>query len=245
MKNLHVLSLAVAATLASTIAFAQSAAPNKPAKGDRVITREQAAKLPWLASRFDELDKNKDGKLSGDELPMRREGMRRHRGGMGMMSQHRSGMHLLDADHDGRISRAEVDAFAARFDQLDANKDGYLDRADMQLRMRQQRDALFTSADANKDGKLTRDEFAAAQRARFAERAEKFAKRAGTDGKTFKAPSEAERSQRMGAMFDRLDADKDGVLTRAEWDAAKPMRGPGEGRGMMRHGAKQAQPSKG
>lgn len=241
MKKLHILSLAVAATLASTIAFAQNAAPNRHAKpdanGDRVITREEAAKSPWLASRFDQLDKNKDGKLTRDELPRHRAGMRGRGGMMG-------GMGPMDTNHDGRISRAEANEFAARFDQMDVNKDGYLDRADLRERMRQQRDGFFAAADANKDGKLSRDEFAAAQRARFAERSERFAKRAGADGKAFKAPTEAERNQRMGAMFDRLDANKDGALSKAEWDAPKPTGGPGNGRG-MRHGAEKAPPPKG
>jgi hypothetical protein len=40
----------------------------------------------------------------------------------------------LDADHDGRISRAEAQhdsALAKRFDALDANRDGTLDAAEL------------------------------------------------------------------------------------------------------------------
>lgn len=40
----------------------------------------------------------------------------------------------LDADHDGRISRAEArrdPALAKRFDVLDANRDGVLDAAEL------------------------------------------------------------------------------------------------------------------
>lgn len=224
MKKLHILSLALAAALASPFAFAQNAAPNAhaspDANGDGVVTRAEAAKAPWLASRFDQLDANKDGKLDRDELRMRR-GMRGH-GGMG-------GMRALDTDHDGRISRAEAQAgkgdLAGRFDRMDVNKDGYLDRTDMQLRMRQQRDAFFAAADADNNGKLSRDEFIVEQGARFANRA-------GAAGGRAKAPTDAERIQRLGSMFDRMDANRDGVLTKAEWDAAKPMRGPGHGHRM-------------
>jgi len=162
MKKLHILSLAVAAALASTLAVAQTAAPRThetlDANGDGVVTRAEAAKFPKLAERFDQLDKNKDGKLAGDELPMRRAGMRGHD-----MRGHGGGMRGLDTDHDGRISRAEMQAgeakWAERFDRMDVNKDGYLDRADMQARMAERRAECFAKADTDKNGQLSRAEF--------------------------------------------------------------------------------------
>src|SRR3989304_2786642 len=52
----------------------------RPAKldtnGDGVIDRSEAAANPRLAAKFDELDKNKDGKLSRDELPRWQHGRR-------------------------------------------------------------------------------------------------------------------------------------------------------------------------
>ena len=65
------------------------------------------------------------------------------------------------------------------------------------------------------------------QGARGAERREQFAKRAETAGKPIKArpaPTEAEQLQRAGKAFDRMDANKDGTLTRAEFDAARSLR---------------------
>lgn len=160
MKKLHILMLAVAAASTSALALAQTAAPGahpRPdANGDGVVTKAEAAQLPRLAEKFDQLDRNKDGKLSGDEMPMHRQGMRGQDGKA-------RGLRALDTDGDGRISRAETQAgeksWAQRFDTMDVNKDGYVDRADMQARMASQRAECFTKADADKNGQLSRAEF--------------------------------------------------------------------------------------
>ncbi len=119
---------------------------------------------------------------------------------------------------------------AARFDQMDVNKDGYLDRADMQVRMTQQRAEFFKGADANQDGRVTRDEFIVEQGARGAERREKRTEHAQAAGKqkpARQAPTEQQQIEFAGKAFDKMDANKDGALTKAEFDAFKP-----EGRGM-------------
>ncbi|WP_448135477.1 EF-hand domain-containing protein [Stenotrophomonas rhizophila] len=129
--------------------------------GDGVIDRAEAAKAPRLAAQFDTLDKNKDGKLSRDELP-RWHGKRHGRGPGGREEM----MAKLDTNKDGRISREEAKAdprLAARFDQMDVNKDGYLDKADRELGRKQHRDAWFVAADTNKDGQLSKAEFDAAK----------------------------------------------------------------------------------
>ena len=168
---MRVLAMSVAIALASAAAYAQTSTPAasavKPrmqldANKDGVIDRAEAAKAPKLAEKFDQLDTNKDGKLSADERPRMREGMR-HRltGKYGRAGHDR--MMAADTDKDGRISRAEAQAaqpkFAERFDERDVNKDGYLDRADMQARMAQRRGECFAKADADKNGQLSRAEF--------------------------------------------------------------------------------------
>ena len=227
MKKLHILTLAVAAALASTVAIAQTAAPKAPPKidanGDGVISKTEAAAYPRLAARFDQLDANKDGKLSADERPA-------HGRGHARGDRHGGPLRALDADNDGRISKAEAQAgkgdFAARFASMDLNKDGYLDRSDRELRGKQERAAFFAGADANKDGRLSRDEFAVEQGARSAERRDKFQQLAQAKGKQSAArpaPTEAEQIQHAGKAFDRMDANKDGFVSKAEFDAAKPM----------------------
>ena len=74
-------ALALAVAAAGTAFAQQTAAPTSPgeprvkldANGDGAIDRSEAAKSGRFAARFDELDKNKDGKLTADERP--------HRGG--------------------------------------------------------------------------------------------------------------------------------------------------------------------
>lgn len=133
------------------------------------------------------------------------------------------GLERLDADNDGRISRAEFDKGRAEreariaqhperadakrkhappdFATLDANRDGYIVRSELQAwhdRMRPQREAerkarfdqRFTEADINRDGKLSR----------------------------------VEVDEKMGRMSDRfawMDDNKDGFLSRAELAAGR------------------------
>jgi len=86
--------------------------------GDGMISREEAQASPRLAKNFDAIDTNHDGQLSKDEL-------------RAWAKQKREAWwKKVDTDGDGRISRAEAQAnaprLAQRFDQLDANGDGYL-----------------------------------------------------------------------------------------------------------------------
>ncbi len=239
MKKLHLLAAAVTVALASTLAVAQttpSAGHARPdANGDGVIDRSEAAAFPKLASRFDQLDKDKDGKLTAAERPQQGRGMRGGRQG----GDRGARLKALDTDKDGRISRVEAQAakgpMAGRFDEMDANRDGYLERSDMQARMTARRAEFFTGADANRDGRLTRDEFAVEQGARSAERRAQMAERAkaagrqGQQGQMRQPPTEAERLERAGKAFERMDANKDGTVSKAEFDAFKPMH---KGRGM-------------
>ncbi len=184
MTRKTLLTLAVLTALSAGTAFAATQAPAQGAapaarvkldvNGDGVIDRKESAAHPRLAEKFDELDKNKDGKLSKEERPYR--GDRKHGGDVhGPRGEgRREAMAKLDTDKDGRISRAEATAgegkLASRFDGMDANKDGFVDRADHEIRAKQRSDEWFAKADTDKDGKLTRAELDAAKSKRMEHR---------------------------------------------------------------------------
>lgn len=174
MTRKTLLTLAVLTALSAGTAYAATQSDTAAAKptrasldanGDGSIDRAEAAKSPRLQERFDTIDTNKDGTLSKEEMPRRGDRDGRRHGGRG--DGPRAAMAKLDADKDGRVSRAESAAgegrLASRFDEMDVNKDGFLDRADHEIRSKQRQDEWFASADIDKDGKLSRAELDAAK----------------------------------------------------------------------------------
>ncbi len=179
-KSLIALAVLTALSAGTAFAAAQSQPASDPAKpapaakakldanGDGYVDRAEAAQFPRLAQKFDQLDADKDGRLGPTEL--KRPGRGGHEGKGGdrrFAAAGKPGPHLnrLDTDGDGRISRAEAAAhprFAERFDQMDVNKDGFIDRVDHQARAEQRRNTWFAEADTNGDGQLSRAEYDAA-----------------------------------------------------------------------------------
>jgi hypothetical protein len=85
---------------------------------DGMISRDEAkSSLPMISKHFDEIDANKDGQLTSDEL-------RAFHG-----KQRGDQWKKMDANGDGKLSRDEAaksPRLAERFDQIDANKDGFV-----------------------------------------------------------------------------------------------------------------------
>ena len=164
----------LAALLATSVAGVVIAAPSAPkappmprldANGDGVVDRDELKAHPRLLTRFDALDRNKDGKLSAEEMRPSHDG----RGDRSAHGGHRrspgghagpGGMWGVDTNRDGRVSKAEYDAAFAR---MDVNKDGFIDQADRQARAEQRRTEWFARADTYKDGKLSPAELEAAR----------------------------------------------------------------------------------
>lgn len=138
-------------------------------------------------------------------------------------------------DPDARVTRDEfVARHLQRFDGADANRDGVLTaeeaRAAFTAGRAERRAAMFARLDTNGDGAISRAEFDA--------RAEARGERGGPggwrgrgghrggwgqldgDGRT-----RAEAQARAEAMFARMDANGDGVLTREDREAGRGARG--------------------
>jgi Ca2+-binding EF-hand superfamily protein len=150
------------------------------------LTKLRGARAEAAAKRrFERLDTNRDGKLTADELPAER----------------KDAILRADANKDGAVTLDEFQArprqFLVRrveveFKALDADGDGRLTKAEIDAV--RGKPMLLLIADADKDGAVTKDELARA-----------FAGR---------------RGQASGRVFQALDADKDGKISAAEWQAA-------------------------
>lgn len=136
-----------------------------------------------------------------------------------------------DADASRSMTRAEVVAKAGEmFAAMDANNDGVVNAADRDARRTQ----MFDRMDTNKDGSLSRDEFNAAHQMPNtipgatqqgpAQGAHNHGPMAGHEAgaKDHRGPDKNGRGgMMMGQMLLKMaDTNKDGAVTRAEFDAA-------------------------
>ena len=109
MKNLLSLVAAIGLAGASAMALAAPEGHGPMARlkaadtnGDGLISKAEAeAALPRLARHFDQIDTNRDGQLSPEELKAAHQNMKN-----AMFDR-------MDANHDGVISREEFNAFHA------------------------------------------------------------------------------------------------------------------------------------
>jgi hypothetical protein len=120
----------VAAVLATGAAAAQD---NRFARADTdrngVLSRAEVDRgLPGIAPRFNEVDRNRDGNLSPDELRTWSASRKAaDRNGEGGFAGH---FRRADVNSDGALTRAEADKalprLGTKFDRIDANGDGKL-----------------------------------------------------------------------------------------------------------------------
>lgn len=155
-------------------------------------------------------------------------------GGVALAQPQPGKMRGPDANQDGIVTQAEVRAHAkTMFARMDVTKDGKLDKADREARQAER----FKALDTDGSGEVSLAEMTAAREARQAKRAERQAKRgpntrpqpgeagqAGEAGRGGPGPRMA-RGQRGGkganmrqAMM-RMDSNKDGAITLAEFEA--------------------------
>ena len=106
------------------------------------------------------------------------------------------------------------------FEELDANSDGKLTRAEIETHMQMR----FEGADTDADGVLSKDELLARLKKGQSERAEKYVNHmldrhdANGDGAL---SLEEMKARHDGKMFGRMDADQDGAVTKQEFEEAR------------------------
>ena len=208
--------------LGSSLAVAGSAFAGVALAGGGGDCDKAGAHTGRGADRFEQIDTNKDGKISLAELTASRE----------------SWLTQVDTNKDGIATQAEIDASMASkrqehlqrmFERDDANKDGRLTREETRLPS-----AWFEKADANKDGALTLAELGNAHKHAAGD---KQAAGHGGGGKARRfdenGDGKVERQELRTAaanQFAQLDKNKDGSLTSDEFRAqrhGKHRRGPG------------------
>ena len=147
---------------------------NMDRNGDRIITRQE-----WNPNRgsFDAQDWNGDGVLSGEEV---QPGAQRGRRGAEIGNRD-DRFDTLDTNGNGRIERREWQGSPDAFAWLDRNNDNVLSEAEVVGEGSGRFDS-FTTVDTNRDGTIRPDEWRWSRR-----------------------------------LFDQYDTDNDGFLTRREF----------------------------
>jgi len=175
--------ITLALASAATLALSVGAVhAQAPAKGDKGADMTRAQVEQRTAEMFAKLDANKDGKFDAADRT------------------------LLDAQRDER--RAERQA--ARFTQLDSDKNGSLSRAEFDAGLDHARERV---ADGKRGGKGGPKGFR------------------GKGPDADKAMTQAEFTAAALARFDRADTNRDGTVTAAERKAQRAERRP-ERRGL-------------
>jgi Ca2+-binding EF-hand superfamily protein len=165
-------TLATAAYAAGPGGFLKSADLNKDGVIDQ--TEFQQSRDKWFA----DLDANQDGFVTADELKafgdkMHAEWAKKHgdQASNGQPDANKKHgdfsqriLQRVDADKDGKISKAEFDAEGSKlFARLDDNGDGKIAENEMpQRHWARFGGQMFDRMDADKDGKVTKAEFQAA-----------------------------------------------------------------------------------
>lgn len=127
----------------------------------------------------------------------------------------------MDADGDKTVTWAEARAKSdAMWTKLDANKDGKVDKADREARWAER----FASIDTDKNGAISREEFIAHHGAMKDRDGAAPARHAGEHDRAGHGPKGHRGEGRRGMaggmhMMGMADANKDGTITRAEFDA--------------------------
>ncbi len=132
-------SMSVALTIIAPAAAQRMQGQRADADGNGILTRAESD--AGATARFAQMDRDGDGRLSGDELGA--PGAGRTGGGIAGRIRH------ADANGDGVVTREEfLTVSARRFARMDANGDGSVDQAERQAMRGQMRGQMRSRGDA-------------------------------------------------------------------------------------------------
>ena len=119
------------------------------------------------------------------------------------------------------LAKGGRDRQPATFEELDANGDGQVTEAEIIAH----RQAKFTAADADGDGQLSVDEMQAAAQTRANERISKMFERPDANQDGLLNADELPKPRKASRMFERIDADGNGSISEQEYADAKDRMG--------------------
>ena len=141
------------------------------------------------------------------------------RGGPGMMGRGQFGHFRGGPGMAGRGGRPGMGpqgwkppTASEMFERLDKNKDGKLTKDEVPERMWQ----FLSKADANKDGAISKEELEAARKTMQEQMQQRRPRWGGTGGGPQAGPAQGWKPPTASEMFERLDKNKDGKLTKDE-----------------------------
>jgi Ca2+-binding EF-hand superfamily protein len=206
---------------------------------DANVSNEEFAHIESL---FDNLDQDKSGDLSADELNRFFQAVNQRnnpqqqapQGGGGQRPQQQP-MQFADFDKnkDGKIARSELpEQMAQVFDRWDENKDGSVDEAEFKKATQRARpgEAMAKFMDGNADGKVSRAEFAQIKGLfAYLDKDKSGSLVADELNQFFQAVNQAETevaNKSTGGidveqLFSKLDKNKDGKVTPDELTSEK------------------------
>lgn len=86
---------------------------------DNAVSKQEY--LDYYGKRFDSMDKNKDGKITAEEMPTKNKG------------KPNTVFNDMDVNKDGTVTKQEyLDYYAKKFDTADKNKDGKITTDELQ-----------------------------------------------------------------------------------------------------------------